>query len=86
MSWNYRIVERDECFGIHEAYYNKIREVDGMTKDSVKLECYESVDELIEDLECMLKDARRYKDKVLDYDMKFPNTDEESPLHNHSED
>lgn len=86
MSWNYRIVERDECFGIHEAYYNKNRQVDSMTKDSVKLEHYESVDELIDDLERMLKDARRYKDKVLDYDMKFPDFNEESPLHDHSED
>ena len=85
MSWNYRPVRKDEYIGLHETYYNRQHQVHSMTEDCVKLGCYESVDSLIDDLERMLKDTRRFKNDVLDHDMKFAEPDEEYIQHDHSE-
>lgn len=75
MSWNYRLTKKDDLFSLHEAYYNEDKEVCGLTQDPAQVAHYESVDELIDDLERMLKDAKRYKNDVLDYEMEMADWD-----------
>lgn len=73
MSWNYRIFRhsprgQEDTYALHEAYYEKGPDgkVEGWTQDSI---CghFESVEELISSLELMLKDAKRTRDDILEY-------------------
>ena len=78
MSWNYRIMrhvapegpytsEEDRIwYGLHEVYYDDNGKPDGFTSDD--LIATDTVDDLIGVLELMLRDARRYKDDVLEYE------------------
>lgn len=72
MSWNYRVgfkrhkfksslalEEQEELqYGIVEAYYNEDGEIQ-FTSANFQAPCGETQEELIEDLEMMLKDAKR---------------------------
>lgn len=62
MSWNYRIVETEhndeKLYSIHEVYYTDEGEAWGMTESPEDLANFTSVDDLIEALEMILKDAR----------------------------
>jgi len=35
MSWNYRVVKKDDGFGIHEVYYNKAGDICLMSEDQI---------------------------------------------------
>ncbi len=66
MSWNYRIFKgKDNRFTIREAYYNKENQIYLFREDSME-PWGTSANELIADLERMLRDAKRFKDEVLD--------------------
>lgn len=70
--WNHRIFrhkgKEGPTFSLHECYYNEEKKPDGWTKEPISVAHYESVDELIEALEMMLKDAKKSQKDVLDYD------------------
>ena len=69
MSWNYRIFKRkydnETMYELHETFYDDEGKLDSWSKEP-EYGPYESVDELIDDLDLMLDDAKRYC--VLDYD------------------
>lgn len=71
MTWNYRIIRRIDPatgeigYSIHEAYYNKAGEIYSITAEPVA-PFGESSEELLADLENMLKDAK--SQSVLDWD------------------
>lgn len=77
MHWNNRILKHSsphgECYRIHEVYYDM--EPDG-NEDGLswtvepKTPFGETVDELIEDLEMMLRDAEKSRDDIIEYDSK----------------
>jgi len=80
MTWSYRIVKLTDPvsgevgYSIHEAYYNRAGEVHSITQDAVA-PFGETPDELITDLEHMLKDAK--SQAVLDGDnLTFANMDD----------
>lgn len=87
MSWNYRIEHDKEtdCFRLVEAYYNKQGGIYGVTEDAVKLDYYESVADLVDDLQRMAKDAKKYRDQVLDSDMEYAPDDFDVDKHNREE-
>lgn len=81
MSWNYRIFrhvsetgqagEWSEYYQLHEAYYpddcgKRRAKPDGWTEESPQI-IGDTVDELINVLEMMLKDAKKCKKDILDY-------------------
>jgi hypothetical protein len=64
LSWNYRIIREDrpdkeEYFAIHEVYYDEKNNVYAWTKDPIDI-CVDTEKEIIETLEDMLKDAKKY--------------------------
>jgi hypothetical protein len=65
MNWNFRIVkDKDGVFSMGEAYYNEDKSVWGITeKESPQ---GDDVDDLIENLEMLLADAKRCKEDVID--------------------
>lgn len=50
MMWNYRVIEHEEMFHIHEAYYNDKGEITAISEDPM-YPCGESLDELKGDME-----------------------------------
>jgi hypothetical protein len=78
MSWNNRIFKHTVKFngkfnredrvwyGIHETYYDDDGKPDGWTAEPM---CggFDSVDDLIVSLEMMLRDAKKYRNDVLEY-------------------
>lgn len=75
MSWNNRIMRRVNkvgdreviLFSLHEVYYTDAGLPKSWTVEPV-FGGFESVDDLISSLELMLKDAKRFRDDVLEYD------------------
>ncbi len=71
MTWNNRIVRHrdkaEDYYEIHEVYYDENGKIDGVTEESIK-PYGDTVEELIEHLEQLLKDAVRSKEDVLNYD------------------
>ncbi len=72
MSWNNRIfkhtVNGEEFYALHETFYDdKTGAIVGWTKNPVT-EHSESIEDLIQDLEEKLADARRFKDTILNPD------------------
>lgn len=67
MGWNYRIVKRNRYYFLHEAYYNKKGQADSITAEPVG-PCADTPEELIAILEQQLKDAKHYKDDILNYE------------------
>lgn len=79
MSWNNRIfrhkfVHRDGSvsysYAIHEAFYHENKKQPHSWTETAMCGHYDSVDDLIKGLEKMLKDAKRFKNDVLDYEPK----------------
>ena len=73
MTWNNRIIKMIDkngtFYGLHEVYYDVINDDDEPTvmwTEKPEFGYFDSVDELIESLEMMLKDANRCKDDILD--------------------
>jgi hypothetical protein len=73
MSWNNRIFRHTTkvatTYAIHECHYNNKGKVMSWTVEPM---CghYESVDDLINSLETMLRDAKRSRKDVLEYEPK----------------
>ena len=73
MTWNNRIIKMTDkngtFYGLHEVYYDAIND-DGeptvMWTEKPAFGYFNNVEELIGDLELMLKDANRCKDDILD--------------------
>ena len=59
--WNYRVIKHDTdeniVYQVHEVYYNDRGEIDGFTEDAVHASG-ESFEELLSDLDMMVKDAK----------------------------
>lgn len=81
MSWNYRIrkqtIKGRTYYGLVEAFYNSRGQVCATTKDAI-LDAYDSPRELIEDLDLMLRDAKRARKNILDKNMKYAKSDWET--------
>jgi hypothetical protein len=50
MTWNYRVIENEEMFQIHEVYYNEAGEITAISENPVA-PAGESLEELAKDLE-----------------------------------
>ena len=76
--WNYRIIKNGETYGLYEVIYNDDKQIAAHSEDP-ELESHD-VDDLIESLELMLEDAKKYKNNILEYDqIKF------APMYNESD-
>ncbi len=62
--WNYRIVKKENVYGIHEAFYDSDGKIEAITENAVNPHG-ETKDDLIEDLDLMLRAV--FKD-VIDYE------------------
>lgn len=76
--WNYRIIHYDSDkgmglknhYGLYEVIYNDEGKISAHTEEPEVIA--DTPEELIESLEMMLSDAKKYKNKILDYKtMKF---------------
>lgn len=72
MTWNNRIFKHVAngriCFALHETYYDETTgNIKGWTEQPVS-EFSGSIEELIEDLEQKLNDAKKFRDAVLIFD------------------
>jgi hypothetical protein len=52
--WNYRVIEHEEMFYIHEVYYNSKGEITSISEDPM-YPCGENIDELRSDMEHFLQ-------------------------------
>lgn len=62
MSWNYRVFRHpdeddQQVFGIHEAFYNDVGEVEGWTEDPILVS--ESVEGLLQELEHLRESVKK---------------------------
>lgn len=68
--WNYRIIKDKETYGLYEVMYNDDGEICAHTEKPEVIS--ETPQELVDTLELMLKDAKRSKFNILEYDkIKF---------------
>ena len=74
MSWNYRIMKHGEkdgvWYGVHEVFYDDDGNLSWTMKPVVA--SADSPEGVIEDVELMLADIKKYKDDILDYDDDTP--------------
>jgi metal-responsive CopG/Arc/MetJ family transcriptional regulator len=63
--WNYRIIKKDESYGLYEVIYNEEKQI-AAHSENPELESHD-VDDLIESLEMMLEDAKKCKNNILEY-------------------
>jgi metal-responsive CopG/Arc/MetJ family transcriptional regulator len=64
--WNYRIIKKDESYGLYEVIYNEEKQI-AAHSENPELESHD-VDDLIESLEMMLEDAKKCKNNILEHD------------------
>jgi len=64
--WNYRIIKKDNIYGLYEVIYNDDKEISAHS-DMPEIES-ESVEDLINSLEMMLEDARKSASNILEYE------------------
>jgi hypothetical protein len=64
--WNYRIIKKDNTYGLYEVIYNEDKEISAHS-DIPEIES-ESVEDLIGSLEMMLEDARKSASNILEYE------------------
>lgn len=68
---NYRIIKKVKggipYYGLHEVYYSEPEKPSGYTEEPLS-EFSASVEELIQDLELKLSDAKRFRNAVLETD------------------
>lgn len=68
--WNYRIIKDKDTYGLYEVMYNDDGEICAHTEKPEVIS--ETPQELVDTLELMLKDAKRSKFNILEYDkIKF---------------
>jgi len=68
--WNYRIIKDKDTYGLYEVMYNDDGEICAHSEKPEIIS--EKPQELIDTLELMLKDAKRSKFDILEYDkIKF---------------
>ena len=68
--WNYRIIKDKDTYGLYEVMYNDDGEICAHTEKPEVIS--ETSQELVDTLELMLKDAKRSKFNILEYDkIKF---------------
>ena len=68
--WNYRIIKDKDIYGLYEVMYNDDGEICAHTEKPEVIS--ETPQELVDTLELMLKDAKRSKFNILEYDkIKF---------------
>ena len=63
MSWNYRVMKKDGCLGVHGVYYDEHGNIEGMDQDP-NGPTGESLDHLKTTLELMLEALEK---PILDY-------------------
>jgi len=76
MSWNYRIFKREypdaagqtTYYELHEVYYNSAGKIVAWTIDPMSGPA-DSVDDLMSGLRMMARDAYKYRNDVLDFEM-----------------
>jgi len=57
MSWNYRVFKKDGFYSLCEVYYDNEGNAEGYT-EAIDFKNYSSVEDLIQDFELALKDAK----------------------------
>lgn len=72
MTWNNRIFKHVKngfiSYALHETFYNKMNgNIEGWTEEPVS-EHSTSIDELIQDLEQKLEDAKQFRNSILLFD------------------
>jgi len=67
MTWNYRLVRKNDRIGIHEVYYDVNGEVQSITAGPIELEG-ESLDDVLDMLAEIRLDLALYKDDIIEYD------------------
>jgi hypothetical protein len=72
MTWNNRIFKHVDngsvSYALHETFYNEMNgKIEGWTEEPVS-EYSTSIDELIQDLEQKLEDAKRFRNSILLFD------------------
>ncbi len=69
MGWNNRIIRHEidgeERLALHEVYYNEDGSIKAWTKKPVT-EFFEDTEDIVSDLEQKLRDAKRFRDEILD--------------------
>jgi hypothetical protein len=55
MTWNYRVLEHEEGFAIHDVFYNKNNKPESYGTDPVYLGWYDNCEDLKSDLNLILK-------------------------------
>jgi hypothetical protein len=75
--WNYRVIKKDDCYGLYEVFYNDYGEISAHDESPTIIG--ESVDDLTKYLEMMSSDLKKYKDMILEHgEIDFsPFSDEE---------
>lgn len=77
-------IKSHRVYWLHETYYkwNEDDKISAWTTDSI-IWFFSDVDDMIEELTLMLKDAKKYKNQILDYD-KTPrwNTEYQKDIRN----
>jgi len=58
MRWNYRVVQHEDYWGLHEIYYNDNGDIEGYTEADVVGNDH---DDLVKTIKLMLKDATQTK-------------------------
>lgn len=62
-------MRHDGVYGVHEVYYDDDGKIFAWTLEP-GYGLYQDVEDLLSALKTMLKDCRKSKDEILDYDMK----------------
>lgn len=70
--WNYRVFKKQidgkTSYGLHECYYDDNDKPDGWTENAVKLDYFDTPEELQEALQMMFNDVNKSAADILDYD------------------
>lgn len=71
MTWNYRIIQHDTYFGLHECFYNEQGEIYGFTEEAIVVCNLDEGIELIQkQLDMMSADIKR-SPALIEKDIKF---------------
>jgi len=79
MSWNYRIMEDGEgiqkYYSLREVFYHNKKKIRAFTKEP-EYPIGDTVEDLIQNIEMMLKDAKKSRNDILKSDMECIGWDE----------
>jgi len=65
MMWNFRIIKKDDIYGLYEVFYNDDGKI--FAHDENPTIIGESVDDLIQYLKMMSSDVDKYKENILNH-------------------